>query len=390
MSIQVRGNGTFANREFIKDIGGKWDAINRCWSLSDFTKEHHLAKLRATPGIYLTEPIKDAPKPVIGWDIGEEKPKDDFLAGIVAQILAGRRNDETPNFNGEIAIHGNDETWLGRFNKQPTAFFGFASLADMIDFVEATPDEIRHQREHNRNSGWKSGGEWDGSRNMSEAIHIARNGWRDGVTMAKDAAEIIEGDHAQTRQRKHSVAGGRVNVGRLLSGSPMHMVHRPRQDGTKVITLLIDVWMAAFIDPNDAIIRAACVAAMCDVLEASGYSCEIVAVGSAFSNKCRMQIATNVKQAGDALNLEDVTFALGHPSMLRRLCFAVAANEPRLQSFWMGMGRQEPAFVDCDPGMFYINKLETNLDDDDFDERVREAFELIVPDEFPINLSDDH
>ena len=403
--ITISGRGTFTNRDFIKSLGANWNGVDRVWTLPDFIAPERLNELRALPGIVVTMPdgnilMGDAPErkkrpPVIvGFDVGEEVEPDDIMGRIVKQMLNDQEardfgNQEFRDIRETAAIHGNDETWLGQFKKRPTAFFGFASFADMCDFVEATPEEIKSERYDNRNSGWRTGdAEWAGSANMQHALKLARNGWRDGVEKAKRAAEVIEGDHAQARQRVHGVAGGRVNVGRMLSGSPLHMVHRPRRDGVKVITLLVDVWMAAAISAENAIIRAACVAAMCDVLENAGYSCEIVAVGSAYQDGCRFQVATNIKQAGDALNLEDVTFALGHPSMLRRLCFALAANEPKLRRFWEGMGSQEAAFVDTDPGAFYINKLNGGLGFGSFEQKVRRAFELIVPEEFPLNLSE--
>jgi hypothetical protein len=405
--IIISGSGTFTNRELIKSFGGMWNGIDRNWTLPDFTPADRLNKLRALPGVIIKMPdgnllmgVQPPPfrldfdklKTPQGVVVGESEPspRDGIMARIIGDMLAAQeigRNREYGDIRETAAIHGNDETWLGQFDKRPSAFFGFASFADMLDFVDVTPDAIKSER--GRNDGWLTNDpEWAGSANMTHALKLARDGWRDGVAKAKLAAEIIGGDHAQARQRVHGVAGGRVNVGRMLSGSPVHMVHRPRRDGVKVITLLIDVWMASAIAADDAVIRAACVAAMCDVLENSGYSCEIVAVGSAYTGGLRMQVATNIKQAGDALNLEDVTFALGHPSMLRRLCFALAANEPRLRQFWRNMGMQEAAFVDTDPGAFYINKLSGNLGTGSFTDKVRRAFARIVPDEFPINLSE--
>lgn len=394
--ITISGRGTFTNRDLIKSFGANWNGVDRVWTLPDFVAPDVLNQLRALPGIVIKMPdgkimmADREPRPVV---IDDDDEKDDLMGFIIKRMLgdiAEREgvdlgNQQFADIRDTAAIHGNDETWLGQFAKRPTAFFGFASFADMLDFVEATPDDKRRACP----DGWrKRAGDWAGSKDMQHCLDLARNGWRDGVTKAKLAAEVIEGDHAQARQRTHGIAGGRVNVGRMLSGSPVHMVHRPRRDGVKVITLLVDVWMASGISAEDAIIRAACVAAMCDVLENGGYSCEIVAVGSAFSGGSRMQIATNIKQAGDALNLEDVTFALGHPSMLRRLCFAVAANEPRLSRFWGSMGYQEAAFVDTDPGAFYINKLSGGLGGGTFERKVRRAFELIVPEDFPINLSE--
>jgi hypothetical protein len=386
MTIKITGR-TFDEREKIKAIGGQWDGVNRVWTLPDFTPEYRLNELRNTPGISVIMPDGKVlmPGKVEPPEYEKREPLD--IAEIIKAITDGDGlgDNRFRDIEGSPTVYGNDETWLGKFAKNPTAFFGFDSWSAMVDFIEAIPSNITNDRSNNRNTGWStSKGAWIGTASMERAISMARAGWPSGAEMAARAVELLDADHPQQRRRKYSVAGGKVNVGRMLAGSPDHMIHRPRQDGRKIVTLLVDVWMASAIAAENAIIRAACVAAMADLLESRGYSCEIVAVGSAYANG-RINTAVNVKQAGDALNVLDVVFSLGHPSMLRRFCFALAAYEPRLRQFWSSMGFQEAAFTNLPAGQFYINKLNGNLSGS-FDDKVRDAFQRIIPAKFPIDI----
>lgn len=377
--IRITGN-TWSRKEEFKDFGGAWNGDLKAWEFRDGA---NVDRWRGIPGLVITGPD---PKPTP--PVPRQKPALERMRELVQQREHERQHIQG---TGTPAVYGNDITYLNAFTpKNPPMFAGFASFPDLIEFVERIDPAISSQSAYNRNSGWSHDDkEWHGSFSMDDAISIARNGWDKGTRLALEASEIITGDHATQRVRRYGVAGGRVNVGRMLSGNPLHMVSRPRQNGSRIVTLFVQTWMSASISAENAIIRAASVAAIADVLQANGFSCEIVAVGtSTHSGKSGLgaQVATVVKAAGEPMNIENVVFALGHPSMLRRFMFAVCAVEPTLQSFWSGMGGQIDAFDpdDLAPGQFYIPKLTMQdqklVRGDTFKDRVRSLFPLIVPD----------
>lgn len=388
MTIRITGN-TFSRKEEFKDFGGAWNGDLKAWEFRDGT---NVDRWRGIPGLVITGP---EPKPAPEREPRKErKPRperedDDEWLKRFQQFRHDQ--DHPPHGTQAPAVHGNDITYLNAFTpKNPPMFAGFASFPDLIEFVEAIPASISEQRSQNRNTGWTEGrAEWAGTSSMPAAIDLARNGWRKGTGLALEAGEIITGDHATQRVRHYAVAGGRVNVGRMLAGNPLHMVSRPHREGRKVITLFVQTWMSAAISAENAIIRAASVAAIADVLQSHGYSCEIVAVGTSTAGSggrgLGAQVATVVKAAGEPMNIENVVFALGHPSMLRRFMFAVCAVEPRLERFWSGMGGQIDAFDpdDLAPGQYYIPKLlmgdQNRVKGATFKDRVRSLFPIIVP-----------
>lgn len=353
---------TFDNRNYLRTVAN-WDAARKVWTLPDSATDY-IEAIRALPGCIVTlDGDKPAPQP--------QEPK----------------REPTPFAPAAARTIGDDMTYLNAFDhKNPTLFCGFSSFPAFVDYVAKIP---RPSSEDARDSGWTGGYSWTGSQSMDDALSIARNGWKAGVDMAKAALDILQADHVTNRQRTYGIAGGRVNVGKMLSGNPLHMTHRARQPGKKIITLYVQFWMASGIEAEQAGIRAAVVAAISDLLETNGYSTEIIAVGTnTYSNsKLSCQIAVKLKAAGEALSLNDLVFAFGHPSMLRRFAFALASIPDTLRRFWSSMGFQEKAFKDeLPPNEFYIGKLDDNVKGVTFADRVRGMFNSIVPDNFPVTL----
>lgn len=361
---------TFEHRFTLKELGGKWNADRKEWSFTN-ASDATLASLKGLPGIGLTQlPDSGAPAP-----------------------MPPRREPVAPAYDGGMIVYGDAPDYGPFAHGKPRVYGGFSSLNALCDFVETTPDHIRSDNS-DRSHGWISGNtEFFGSSNMSAALKLARDGWPEGVEKAKRALEIIESENAVIRARKMSVAGGRVNVGKMLSGNPLHMTTRARAPGRRVVTLYVATNMSAEVDTNTAIIRATTVAAMADILEASGFSCEIVAVAEN-KNSSKGPAITNctvvLKHASDPLNINDIVFGVGHPSMQRRLVFTMIGYDNAASAIHKDMGYPGSAFTadhPTGPNEFYIDRATVNVKEGvKFDDAVRALFPTFVPDNFPVSL----
>lgn len=284
-------------------------------------------------------------------------------------------------------IIGNDETYLNAFTrKQPTAFAGFRTFDDMVDFIERMP---RPDRSGNRDAGWQTGRDgFAGTPDMRSAIALARDGWPQGADMVRRISELLTTEHAVNRKRVYSVAGGRANVARMLAGNPSHMRSRPKRDARNVITLYIELTASAAIKAENLMLRAAIVTAICDILEQSDHSCNIIAVKTSSDGGQSFQAAIEIKAAGEALNVDNVTFAMGHPSMLRRFCFALAAAPDELRGFWHGMGSPRVTIEDGDepPNSYYFGKLDMNDQSKVHGSSLEQRARSLIPFVLPYNL----
>lgn len=310
---------TFHARHLLKEFGGRWDNDTKGWAFYHL-EPAQIARLRGIPGIYLSEP---PPEPA-------EPPR------------------------APTAIYGDDPTYFNYFrDKDPAVFFGFSSMAAFVDYVEALHTSNDTDRDH----AWRTNEKYkrfSATEDMAEALNLARHGWSDGLGLM----EKFKIPHAFGKRHKPSIVGGRVNVGRLLAGNPVHMVHRKPAPRNRIITIFIETTMWSGIKPLNMMMRAFIIAGIVDVLEIEGYVCELIAVyTTSYAYDPCTQFAVKVKQAGQALNMLDITFACGHPSFLRRLMFACEGNAPECPH--VGAVIQEAFDTEHLPGRneFYIPQL---------------------------------
>lgn len=375
---------TFQYRDTLKNLGGRWNAEDQEWIIAHASK-HDLETLNTLIGVSVVPIGRDRPEPSDG---------DSDVDTILSMIFGGDDLQQAPIMrDGRTAIYGDDPRFLNTFKDQnPPAFFGFSSLGKLVDFVERIPSEVA--RDNRRNDGWRESESWTGSRDMQHAIRIARNGWFKGADMASTIAERLSTDHAVSKRRFYSTAGGSVSVGRMLSGNPVHMRKRPKQPGRKVVTIYTETFMSAAIEAENSIARAGIVAAMVDIAEREGYSCEVVAVlSTTIGSKVGHHATVTLKQAGERLNLNDIVFGLGHPSFFRRLMFACVASAEECRSLWSSQGMPAQAFNTKHPtkrNEFYIKQLsmgqQNRVSDGNPIDRALSMLDFVQPDNFLVEI----
>lgn len=393
MPYKITGQ-TFEHREYLKQIGAVWDQRSRSWNARRLAP-HEREKLSKLVGVMLskTEDAEYEPREIKLPPIITQEDVDE----VIDAIVRGRGDPEPIIRNGSTEMFGDDPTYFNHFADQnPTAFFGFSSLAKLVEFVKAAPED---ERKGSRATGWLGSQGFTGTTSMQETFDLVRNGWPEGVENAEKVAEALELEHARRRKRRYSVSGGSVSVGRMMAGNPAHMRHHPKQPGKRVATLFIDAAALSSIKTHNIIARAAVTTAIVNMMEAEGYSCEIVSIltmRKAGRTSVAHQVAVTLKQAGEALNLNDVIFALGHPSFLRRLIFATVCRSMATRSEWQSQGSEGETFNDRhQPAQseFYVKRLEPHhqrrLTGTDTLSRALEMFNIIKPDGLPIQFAEE-
>lgn len=353
--ITISGR-TFEHRPLMRAIGARWDDKRKVW-IADHISDEHYNIVKNTVGLIISGPRK----PDVPWYQRNPTP-------------------EKPKLGPPIRI-GDDFTYLGYFKDQePHIYQGFSSLAKFVDYVDGL------ERPDNRGGtcdvGWTAEPEYAGTRNMTEAIELARNGWLDGLGVG----DRLLPPEPMAKRRKRSVAGGKVNVGRLLAGAPDHMTRRVKLQGRKIATIFVETCMWEGIGINTALTRVVAIAAIIDRMEQQGYSCNIVATYcSKTTTGLAGQTVVTIKQAGERLNIGDISFAFGHPSYGRRLVYAANGAIPDYSMKHSWRGRISEAFDKYHkPGVneYYIDKTWRN--DTDVWSMLRE----LAPDNLPIEIKE--
>lgn len=291
-------------------------------------------------------------------------------------------DDDEPWHSEERLFIGNDETYRHHFaESDPVIFWGFDGLSAFVDHVaslERAPSP--------RDKAWAGKPEFTGTASFAEAIEIARTGWLDALGMA----DLIDLPPPRLKRRTRSVAGGTVSVGRMLSGAPDHMLKRRRAPAKKIITLFVETVAWIKIRHDVLLVRSLAVAAIIDNLETHGYRCNVVAVYSTYRDDwAPLQTAVKLKDAGERLNLADISFAFGHPSFGRRLIYAARSIRKAYTQLHDGddgeaaRGYVGHAFTDDHqpgPNEFYIRGLFQNITD------IIGILKLIEPINLPVTI----
>lgn len=354
--ITVTGN-TFEHRERFKRLNGQWDADARAWQFFHLTPAQ-ITELRGLPGCAVSEPKQRPPQPIPAA-VPRERNIDTFAS---IAVLIQNRNSQGVDSKFDTKIYGDDQTYFNHFkDKNPAAYFGFSSLQSFADYIATIP--LEKQR-----NGFNQDDFEDCfclSRNMPHALRIARDGWKEGIEEAAEILQIFNVEHPTKRKRHHGVTGANVSVGRMLAGNPVHMLHRPKLPGRRIVTLFVECGMNGGVQGETMATRAILVAAIVETLEREGYSCEIVATDiSMHDEKCLYQLAVRLKQAGQRLNLADLIFGLGHPSFLRRFSFAACASADECRQIWASQGAPSVMFNESYPtgkNEYYIRPITTNF-----------------------------
>jgi len=353
---------TFEHRDKLINMGGRWSNTDHHWQFTHLTHTQ-VATLRGLVGLMVVEPARRDPMAI--------------LAGWLAEL---DDDQDARTVRNDPVIVGDDTTYYNHFADQdPVAYIGFSSLGAFVDHVANLP------RPDNRNRtcdiGWTAKPGYAGTASLDEALKIARTGWTDGLGMM----EQLLAPEPVSKRRRRTVAGGTVNVGRMLAGLPDHMVKRQQIKGRRIITLFVETVMWQGITVNNAMIRVVLIAAMVDRLEQEGYSCNIIAVYCARRRDGRKayQTVVHIKDAGERLSLADVSFAFGHPSFGRRLVYAAEGSLPQCDLTHDVRGYISQAFNAIHrtrTNEFYIPQIMQNTSD------IWKMLDMIQPNDLPIKL----
>lgn len=210
----------------------------------------------------------------------------------------------------------------------------FDNLSAMIECAEREPTRSAFNLSRNKeeNYGRKSM-PWSGTYDWQEAVNLATFGWnelRAGVEEAFGpiATEIRDAIPEQNVM-VHDVTGAAVDIDAYLRGEPESMiefVQEPVSTQGRVITIITNVSVSCTVDSERMVKRGVGIAALCYALNLLQHSTEIyVEAGAEYwgGRDNSFSCVTKVKSAQNAEDIDNIMFALAHPSMLRRLYFAV-------------------------------------------------------------------
>ena len=179
------------------------------------------------------------------------------------------------------------------------------------------------------------------TKNFEEAKDLLLHGWEHGTREIKGRVEAKETGVNMKQKTVYDVAGFQCSVPRYLQGIPTNMINKKSvAQKNKVITINKACCYTVMTSAEKIRTESVKVLQLVNRLEKQGYRVNLNVI---FGSMKRNTVVTKVciKTASQRLNIKQTAFPLVHPSMLRRIIFAVweRSKECSYGGFENGYGR---------------------------------------------------
>jgi hypothetical protein len=172
--------------------------------------------------------------------------------------------------------------------------------------------------------------EWCGTSSYEAAVDLVSKGWPEGAksvskvraTLDRAVESLVS---AKAQELAYGVEGEWLDIGRLNEGHPEccgYYDYDGEDEKQKIVKIVANICVSACVSTDTMYARgAACIAAV-DVLESMGYRVELWAGVGTDSGNERLDSQVLVKDAGQPVDTDRLTYVLCHPAFFRRIYFA--------------------------------------------------------------------
>lgn len=230
---------------------------------------------------------------------------------------------------------------MRKYNEGKMYVTEFSNITELVHFIEtkeAYPNFKNKAGGPDSISGDRSFTE---TRNFDEAKDLLLHGWEHGTKEIKGRVEAKNTDVSLKQRTVYDVAGYQCSVPRYLQGIPTNMINKktvPQKN--KVITINKMCSYSVCVSAETIRTESVKVLQLVNRMEKQGYRVNLnVLFGSEKRNTSIIKV--RIKSSAQKLNIKQTAFPLVHPSMLRRIIFAVweRSEECSYSGFEMGYGR---------------------------------------------------
>jgi hypothetical protein len=238
----------------------------------------------------------------------------------------------------------------------------FASVGDCVRYVQSIPAADCWNDFFFDNS--------DSARDLvsvtgPEACGLALNGWHDGAARVARLRDTIAATQpVAAKIARWDVAGAVPSVPRYLAGNPLAMRRLASAETRKrpILTLVNHMGGTHNVPEQCFINRAAVVAAIADVIEASGYSLHIIGTSYCAKETFAHETAVTLKDPGAPVDIATLAFALGHAGFFRRIVLGVRCATDVNKPLGGGLGSTQDYSGALPPDTYLLPSMNTTSD----------------------------
>lgn len=241
----------------------------------------------------------------------------------------------------------------------------YSSLGAFVDWVESLP---RCKGVDDCDAGHHTS-TWRGGFNLAQAKHAARFGWPEGTRKAsalvdRIATRVLDRSHiALSETIGYDVIGAAYDAGAVALGIPEAWGVMQPQESKRAVRIVVNIMASSGVDAGDLLTRGIAVTALVLALQAKGYPVTVDVFHAVREDKGGSEIIRLADAAsGSQLDVDRMTYALAHPSMLRSLCRTGTARSTGSIAKW-DAGRvwsnvRPPGDIDLFIGGAHLHEVE--------------------------------
>lgn len=209
----------------------------------------------------------------------------------------------------------------------------YSSLSEFISDINSLPNNRFYPNDHSSERKEREGGKFYGTVDYKEATNLLEHGWDSAAKKMATKVKMTNSVAAVSRSSKpaYGVVGSQASVPRYLQGIPTNMISRQTTySKQKVVIITKGISYAAYWTTGQ--ILEECIKAL-QIIQAMENAGQRVRLNVMLASTCEDNINTHVckvciKQPDERLNISKMSFALAHPSMLRRFFFKWIEVDP--------------------------------------------------------------
>jgi len=204
----------------------------------------------------------------------------------------------------------------------------YDSLAECLDYAGTNPTP--------KSSNRSGGGDWGGkTASLQDAVNLGHQGYDEIRPQVEKLFTELESQLASriesAFQTRYDFTGSVVDIGKFLTGEPECMIDfvpEPAERMGRVVRIIVNGSASARISPDDIIRRGVTVCALVDSVHKLGMGVEVYAefpTNTEGVNDRKGKVHSTLVKLHDSqqmLDINNLMFALCHPSMLRRISFS--------------------------------------------------------------------
>lgn len=248
----------------------------------------------------------------------------------------------------------------------------FESISDVVSFIKHT-DYTKHYKSHHASDEVSSmRTKFTSTRDFNEAMELLLHGWESGAESLNKGLMAHVHSSSTVIRSAYDVAGFQCSVPRYLQGIPTNMINQRRVvQKNKVVNVTKDIGYSAMIDTDVMLQQGLKVLRAVEEIERNGTRCNVYVsfVSGGGRDYKHVDIKVKIKDASQRLNVKQTAFPLVHPSMFRRIVFALIECMEESKNFGEGHGWCT-SYGDVTylyKGEYYIPRIITEQDVTDMD-----------------------